>query len=80
MRACFVTTGLDFLHVSGDQHWYEASGKTGHVHACCERCGAATELSSKTLDALMQKTCTATGFEPKSVQVEIGGCCAKCAR
>ena len=71
---------LDFLHVRGDQHWYEASGKTGHVHACCERCGAVTELSSRTLDALMEETRAAIGFEPKSVRVEIGGCCSKCAR
>ncbi len=71
---------LDFLHVRGDQHWYEASGKTGHVHACCERCGAVTELSSRTLDALMEETRAALGFEPKSVRVEIGGCCSKCAR
>ena len=29
---------------------------------------------------LMEETRAAIGFEPKSVRVEIGGCCLKCVR
>lgn len=70
---------LDFLHVRGDQHWYETSGKSDHMHACCISCGQVMELSSQTVDQLKEETRETIGFTPKSVRVEVGGYCAKCA-
>lgn len=70
---------LDFLHVRGDQHFYEASGRGDHLHACCRNCGDITELSSETMDRLKEEVRDKTGFEASSVRIEMGGLCRKCA-
>ncbi|BCW98705.1 MAG: transcriptional repressor [Armatimonadota bacterium] len=70
---------LDFLHVRGDQHFYEARGLGDHLHACCYQCGRVSELRTATLDRLKEELRDNLGFRTESVRVEVGGCCKECA-
>jgi Fe2+ or Zn2+ uptake regulation protein len=70
---------LDFLHVRGDQHFYEARGLGDHLHACCYRCGRVSELRTETLNRLKEELRDGLGFRTESVRVEVGGCCRECA-
>lgn len=69
---------LDFLHVRGGQHFYEAKGRGEHIHVCCITCGKITELNSEVVDTLKREAKDSLGFTPDSIRIEIGGYCEKC--
>ncbi len=69
---------LDFLHVRGEQHFYELRERDNHLHACCIVCGKIMELTTDTLDSLKTELKEKLGFTSESVRVEVGGYCGKC--
>lgn len=69
---------LDFLHVRGGQHFYEAKGRGEHVHVCCYTCGMIRELNSGFVDSIKNEAQESLGFTPDSIRIEIGGYCEKC--
>lgn len=69
---------LDFLHVQGDQHFYETRARGDHLHACCYACGRVTELATDLLEALKAELDKRIGFRTESVRVEVGGHCTEC--
>lgn len=69
---------LDFLHVRGDQHFYEARERGDHLHACCIGCGQITELQSESIEHLKKELSEKLSFRSESVRVEVGGYCERC--
>ena len=75
-----VVDELDLLHLSGDQHYYEARQVRAHSHVACLSCGKVFEFytpAMKTIDRALAKEC---GFQVSFSRIEIGGYCAECRK
>ncbi len=79
LKAHGLVEELDFLHVKGEQHYYESTGRAEHLHACCRTCGKVVELPSATQACLREELLKRTGFVADSIRVEVAGCCKVCA-
>ncbi len=82
-----VYRGLEFLHsqhlvyaadLGGGKRVYEIAGETPHHHLVCERCGAVSELTHRTVKGLFHKIEREQGFEVETDHLALFGQCADC--
>jgi Fe2+ or Zn2+ uptake regulation protein len=71
---------VDELHLSEEHHHYEAKTAHQHYHLVCVSCGAVQEFSGEIVDRLREDVKRDHGFQVSSVQLDIAGRCARCAR
>jgi Fur family ferric uptake transcriptional regulator len=71
---------LDFMHVDGEKHYYEATTGRDHGHLACFRCGRIEEYSSPIFDRLQRAISKQTGFTIRVARLEIGGTCQACTK
>jgi Fur family transcriptional regulator, ferric uptake regulator len=71
---------LDLMHIEGEKHYYEAKTNRDHGHIACFRCGAIMEYASSSFERLKKEIAQQSGFEIRTVRLEVGGFCKKCKR
>jgi len=75
----FRELGLVEEYNFGENHLhYEAKPAAEHHHMVCLGCGAITEFQSPLVSRLRQQVAAEEGFEVTSVDIRLGGYCARC--
>jgi Fur family ferric uptake transcriptional regulator len=71
---------LDLMHIEGEKHYYEAKTSRDHCHMACFRCGAIMEYASSSFEKLKNEMARESGFQIRTVRLEVGGFCKRCQR
>ena len=71
---------VDELHLSEEHHHYEPSSAEQHFHFVCTSCGAVTEFEAAIVDRLRRDLNKAHGVVVQSVDLDVAGLCATCAK
>jgi Fur family ferric uptake transcriptional regulator len=71
---------LDLMHIEGEKHYYEAKTNRDHCHMACFRCGAIMEYASSSFEKLKEEIARQSGFQIRTVRLEVGGFCKRCRK
>lgn len=75
----FRELGLVEEYHFGENHLhYEAKPPTEHHHMICLGCGEISEFQSRLVSRLRKEVADREGFEVSSVDIRLGGYCARC--
>jgi len=71
---------LDFMHLEGGKHYYEAKTTRDHIHLACLKCGRIQEFESALFEKLKGQIERQRRFRIAVARVEAGGYCDRCQK
>ncbi|MGH3440908.1 MAG: Fur family transcriptional regulator [Nitriliruptorales bacterium] len=83
-RSLALLADLDLVRETrvgeGDAARWEVAHPDEHFHLVCENCGEVTHHAGDLVDQVRGHLAAEHGFEARSVELIVTGCCARCAR